>query len=165
MTDTPTANTLLDEDTAKFIYRHVSIMLAAANRENRPMVTRVYGCKVAPDRRSVTLFIPSTYNATLLENIRTTRSIAAVFTQPESHKTIQLKGNDAEILTVEAADHPVIQEYLKSLAEEIARIGYSNHFSHILAIPPEAMDTAIRFTPQTAFSQTPGPQAGKKLSA
>jgi len=165
MTDTPAPNAVLDEATATFIQRNVSIIMATTNAEKRPTVTRVYGCRVAADGGSITLYIASTYNAVLLENIRATRNIAVVFSQPNSHKTIQLKGNDAEIASLETADQPVIENYFKLMIEELTGLGYPDAFARAMVQPPEKLDTAIRFTPLTAFSQTPGPDAGKKLSA
>lgn len=165
MTDPVTPPPILDTETSAFIQHHVSINLAAANADNRPAVTRVYGCRVAPDRGSVTLFIPGVYNQSLLDNIRAARTIAVVFSRPGTHKTIQLKGTDAKITAIEESDWPLIKDYCTSLVEELLNLGYPDAFSKSMVLPLEKLDTAIRFTPLTAFSQTPGPEAGRKLQA
>ncbi|MCI0507789.1 MAG: hypothetical protein L0Z73_16995 [Gammaproteobacteria bacterium] len=65
----------------------------------------------------------------------------------------------------EETDHPIIRKYCESLAEELQSIGYSSAFAYAMILPLETLDTAISFTPLTAFSQTPGPHAGKQLTA
>ena len=163
MINNSTAAPILDQETAVFIQHHVSINMAAANTDNRAAVTRVYGCRIAPDRRVVTLFIPSAYNKVVLENIRVTGTIAVVFSRPGTHQTIQLKGTDARITAVEETDLPIIKNYCDSLVEELLNLGYPPAFVQTFVLPQQKADTAIHFTPLTAFSQTPGPQAGRKM--
>jgi len=163
MSDTSTPSPILDPETAAFIQHHVSINLAATSVDNRAAVTRVYGCRIAADRCGVTVFIPSAYNQAVLENIRATHSIAVVFSRPGTHKTIQLKATDARIDSVEKSDLPLIKNYCDSLAEELLSLGYPPAFVNTFVLPQHKADTAIHFTPLTAFSQTPGPKAGRKL--
>ena len=164
MSNTSTPKPILDPETAAFIQHHVSINLAATSADNRAAVTRVYGCRIAPDRCRITLFIPSMYNQSVLENIRATGSIAVVFSRPGTHKTFQLKATDASITEVDKSDLPLIKDYCDSLTQELLSLGYPHAFVQTFVMPQHKADTAIHFTPLTAFSQTPGPQAGRKLS-
>ena len=154
---------VLDQQTAAFIQHRVSINLATTDTHNRPAITRVSGCRPAPDNGSLTLFISSNHNQTVLDNIQTTHAIAVVFSSPSTHKTIQLKGTDARLVSLEESDYLLMQDYRNSMIEELQSIGYPPAFTEALIPPPETLDTGICFTPMDAYSQTPGPDAGKKL--
>jgi len=155
----------LDAQTAAFIQRHVSINLATTDADNRPAVTRVFGSRVSDDRAQITLFLSSSGNAAVLDNLRANGRIAVVFSRPSTHRTLQLKGTDARLVELQPDDLPLIAAYRASMIEELGNLGYPPAFTGSLIPPPETLDTAIRFTPQTAYSQTPGPQAGHKLPA
>lgn len=142
----------------------VSMNLATRDRNLIPAVSRAYGCHVSPDLKTVTLFIHGAHNQMLLDNIQANRVIAAVFSRPSSHQTIQLKGIDARRAEVTSADHAVISDYRQSFIEELQSLGYPHTFTEVMLLPLDKLDTAISFTPIEAFTQTPGPQAGKKLS-
>jgi len=155
---------MLDSQTVQFIQRYVSMNLATTDANNRPAVTRVFGCRVNETADQLTIFLSSANNQILLDNIRNTRNIAVVFSRPTTHQTLQLKGNDAELLPVAETDLAIINSYRESMVEELSSIGYPTAFTHSLIPPITQIDTAMRFTPITAFTQTPGPQAGKKIS-
>jgi hypothetical protein len=155
----------LDEDTASFIQRFVSINVATRNHDNRPAVSRAAGCRIAADRQQLTIFLSSLHNQTLLDNLRANHTLAVVFSRPTTHRTIQFKGNDAQILPVTMEDHPDIQAYRESFTQELLSIGYPPAFCDVIFPPLDEHYVAIRFTPERAYSQTPGPNAGKKISA
>jgi hypothetical protein len=163
MNESAQTGRVLDQQTAAFIQRHVSINLATTDTDNRPAVTRVFGCKLAPNNSSLTLFISSEHNQTVLDNILATHAIAVVFSRPSTHKTIQLKGTDARLVSLEKPDYLLMKAYRDSMIEELQGIGYPPSFTEAMILPPETLDTGVCFTPLNAYSQTPGPDAGKKL--
>jgi len=99
---------------------------------------------------------------TLLDDIAANGMIAVVFSQPSTHRTIQLKGTDARLVAVTAADRAVAARHLGAWVEDLCRIGYTPEFANALRGHPERI-VAIRFTPAAAFQQTPGPGAGQRL--
>ena len=88
--------------------------------------------------------------------------IAVVFSQPSTHRTIQLKGSDARVVKVTAADRAIAARHLRDWSEDLCRIGYTPEFANAVrgAAPRLA---AIAFTPSAAFQQTPGPGAGQPI--
>jgi hypothetical protein len=163
MSESTHTGQVLNQQTAAFIQHHVSINLATTDTANRPAVTRAFGCRLAPDNSSLTVFISSAHNRVVIDNVLATRTIAVVFSRPSTHRTIQLKGRDAKPVTIEPSDYPLLEAYRQSMIEELQSIGYPPAFTEALIPPPETVDTAICFTPMDAYSQTPGPDAGKKL--
>ena len=152
----------LDADNAAFIQGGVSVIVATRNAEYVADVVRGCGCRVSRDRRRVTVLVEPSRADTLLEDIAANGMIAVVFSQPSTHRTIQLKGSDARIVKVTAADRTIAARHLQDWSEDLCRIGYTPEFANAVrgAAPRLA---AIAFTPSAAFQQTPGPGAGKSL--
>ena len=153
----------LDAANAAFI--RCGVMVSVASRDSRHVasLSRALGCRVAPDRRRVTAFLAATQAEVLLRDLRDTRAIAVVFTQPSTHRTIQLKGTDASLGPPEPGDFALIEANAAALTTDVARLGYTETFARTM-LAFEADDVvAVTFTPTAAFAQTPGPQAGKRL--
>jgi hypothetical protein len=160
---TPVDNPLLDAANAKFIQSGVMVSVASRDARHVPSVTRALGCRVAPDRRRVTAFLVASQSEPLLRDLRDTRVIAAVFSQPSTHRTIQLKGTDATLGALEPGDAALIEANRIALTKDMAVLGYTEVFVRtILAYEPADL-VAVTFRPTSAFAQTPGPQAGKRL--
>jgi len=152
----------LDAGHAAFIQGPVSVIVASRNAELVADVVRGCGCRVSRDRRQVTVLIEPGRASTLLDDVAANGMIAVVFSQPSTHKTIQLKGTDARVVPVTAADRAAAQRHLREWAEDLGRIGYTAPFSAALHGGSGPL-AAIRFTPTAAFQQTPGPDAGQPI--
>lgn len=153
----------LDEANAAFIRCGVMVSVASRDARHVASVARALGCRVAPDRRRVTAFLLASQSEMLLRDLRDTGTIAVVFSQPSTHRTIQLKGTDAEVGPVAAGDTALIDANAAALIDDVAVLGYQEAFGRtFLAYEPHDL-VAVTFTPSAAFAQTPGPQAGKRL--
>jgi hypothetical protein len=153
----------LDEGTAAFVQGAVAINAASRGAGNAPVLARASGCRVAPDRGRVALFLARSKSEALIDAVRATRAVAAVFSLPSSHRTVQLKGADAEIVPPAPGDLDAVGRYIEAFAAEIEPLGYNAELARAL-LSLEAADLAvISFTPTAAFSQTPGPGAGAPL--
>ena len=154
---------LLDEANADFIQHHVAINVAACGAGNVPALTRALGCRVSPDRRRITVFVSPARAEGLLQCLHTNGAIAAVFSRPSTHQTLQLKGVDAVAAPLADGDRERIAAYRDSFVEELNKIGHSRAFAAavISALTDEAV--GVGFTPTAAFVATPGPNAGQRL--
>lgn len=158
------APAVLDAANAAFICSGISINAASARAGALPSIARASGCRVSADARTVTLLFASTLAAALLDDLRRGGAIAVVFSEPSTHRTLQLKGDDARILPIEAGDEALAAEYVTIFADGLDRLGYPGEVLRaVLAHEPGDL-VAVAFTPQAAFSQTPGPGAGTPLS-
>lgn len=155
----------LDEAQADFLTHHVSILIGSCNQRCEPSVARAYGCRVAADRRSITVFLAVAQAEAVIKDLRGGGGIAAVFSRPTSHRTLQLKGSRADIAALEPGDRELMRRYGKSFAEEVESIGFGASFGTSIMSGCEAEAVAVRFVPIAAFEQTPGPSAGQPLSA
>ena len=154
---------LLDDDHAAFIQGGISIIAASGDAANVPSLDRALGCRVSPDRRRVTIFLTISSARRLLEDIRRCARIAVVFSDPPTHRTIQLKGSDAAIASAVPADYEVARTYTESMVASVVAIGNPEPVVRAVMTCPADGLTAVSFTPGAAFIQTPGPRAGAPL--
>lgn len=154
---------MIDRDNAAFIQGGVSIIAASVGAGNDPRIARAVGCRVSRDRRRLTVLLSTLQSAELLEAIRASRAIAVVFTQPSTHRTLQLKGHDAEVGPATRADGALVRKYTAAFVAELGGLGYREEFVRsLLSCAPQDIVQA-GFTISAAFVQTPGPRAGAPL--
>jgi hypothetical protein len=154
---------LIDADHAAFVQRGVSISAAACGRNNMPSQSRAKGCRLSYDRLTLTLFFSASQAADLLRDIRDNGAIAVVFSEPPTHRTVQLKGKDARVSPMLDGDLRIVESYCDAFVQSLEPLGYSPPtIRTMLAYRPDDL-VAVSFTPAQAFSQTPGPGAGEPL--
>jgi hypothetical protein len=152
----------LDADHAAFIQGAVSVVVSSRNSQHVPDVVRGCGCRVTRDRRRVTVLVEAARAGSVLDDIAANGLIAVVFSQPSTHRTIQLKGSDARVARVTGADRVIAQRHLQAWVQDLQLIGYAADFAR--TVRGEAPDLiAVTFTLASAFLQTPGPAAGTRL--
>jgi hypothetical protein len=160
----PDPGALIDAEHAAFLTTAgVSISVGSRNADHLPNLTRGIGCRIADDRSRVSVFVIAEQSRDLLDDLRANRCVAAVFTEPHTHRTIQLKGRDAVIESLEAGDLKIIERYREVFTAELGALGYSGLFVRTLIDSSAGEVVAVSFSPAAAFSQTPGPKAGMPL--
>lgn len=160
----PGAASPLTETQAQFVQGGVGITAASGDAQGRPSLNRAVGCAVAPDRMRVTLLLRRSQAATLLADIERGGAVAAVFSQPSTHHTLQIKSADAVVHAPQAIDAAALARYVEAFHRELAPLGYTAGWTRALLGHAPADLVAISFTPQAIFSQTPGPRAGERLA-
>lgn len=154
---------LLDPGRIAMVAKGVSAIVASRGADLRPSIMRAVGSRISADGREVTVYLRRSQSEQLLRDIAQTGEIAVVFSVPSSHQTLQLKARQATQRPAGADDLPVLQAYLRSMEDEVGRVGYSPRYVAALLAAPLADVVAVRFTPTSAFDQTPGPRAGAAL--
>jgi hypothetical protein len=156
---------LLDEATAAFVQGAVSVIVAARNAGNEPDLVRAMGARVDSTRSRVTLFLVASQATAVLADVRGNGALAAVFSQPSTHRTVQLKGIDARVDAVGPEERAGFAEYREGMVRELAVVGQPPEYTRALLTFAPADLVAVTFTPTSAYTQTPGPNAGAPLSA
>ena len=159
----PPACACLPPDWIAMIARGVSTIVSSCGLDMRPSIMRAVGCAITPGGDSVTVYLSRPQSRQLLQDIASTGRIAAVFSEPVSHRTLQLKATEARIRCAEAADAPVLARYLASMEHEIEVVGFSPAFTRAMLACRLDELVAVSFAPSHAFDQTPGPKAGAAL--
>ncbi len=163
MANSTLADQVLDGQHAEFIRGPVSINVAGRSTQNLPVVCRGFGCRISQDMRQVTVLLYAAQSARLRGAIADNGAIAVVFSRPTTHETIQLKGSDGRETPIAPSDHDLASAYQAAFADELISLGYDSAFARAMMLPPDSQLVAITFTPSSAFSQTPGPDAGRQL--
>lgn len=156
----------LTTEQATFLQGPVSINVAASGRDGWPCVCRAQGCVVARDRRTVTVLLSARRGREVLDALDGGSGIAAVFSRPATHATLQLKAVHAARVPVNAALKACNARYAQRFADELVGLGYGTDLGKGIVRLMSASDlTALRFVPEIVFDQTPGPAAGRVLAA
>ena len=154
---------LLDEDNAAFIQTGISIVAASRDDGLVPSIARASGCRVSADRRAVSIFLPLSQAAEVVADVRRCARVAVVFSRPSTHRTLQLKADDARVRAATAEEAAIVARYVEAFSREIGPLGHTDDQARAI-FQCRADDLgAIDFTPNAAFEQTPGPKAGRPL--
>lgn len=141
----------------------VSLILSSADHALTPSVMRAVGSRIEDNGRRITAYLARGQSRQLLADIARSGRLAAVFSQPSTHLTVQIKSRRARIREAREDDQPHLQRYLHSMEDELAALGYPRTMAGaMLAHRPEDL-VAVEFEPDEAFDQTPGPRAGHRL--
>jgi len=154
---------VLPADLLALMRRGVSVIVGSRDRGHRPSLMRALGSQVAVDGSAVTVFLSQRQAAPLLADLQAGGPIAVVFSEPSTHRTIQLKASATEARRATPQDEPALQAYLLSMERELALVGIAAPMTR--AMLSYALDdlVAVGFQPEQAFDQTPGPRAGLAL--
>jgi hypothetical protein len=151
------------QDAALLRIEHLSILGASRGPGNIPFAARAVGYRFSSDFHQVTLFFSKTDARELLANIADNGRLAAVFSLPSTHQSLQLKGSDARIGKVAKADLELVNSYRRAFVDHLGKLGFARKaIETMLAFEPGDL-CAVTFTPSSAFSQTPGPNAGHAI--
>jgi len=155
--------TLTDEQAA-FLAGGVSLIIASRDMRRVPSLVRALGCRVDADRRTLTMWLEASASRQVLRDIEATGQVAAVFSLPSTHHTLQLKGSDARVVPVAAGDAELVEQHRQAFAADLIRIGYAREFAlAIHATAPGDEIAAVTFSVDAVFAQTPGPGAGQRI--
>jgi hypothetical protein len=157
------APSLLPPDLLAMIERGVSVVVGSRDAAMRPSLMRAVGSSVEGGGRSITLFVSRRQSRQLVQDIAATGHVAAVFSEPATHRTVQVKAARAELRNAVPEDEAVLARYLASMEHEIQRVGYPPHMTRAMLAHRLDDLVAISFEPELAFDQTPGPRAGTRL--
>ncbi|HCY63942.1 MAG TPA: hypothetical protein DHV59_14160 [Oxalobacteraceae bacterium] len=154
---------LIDAAHVLFMQSGVSMSIGGCDVGNNPWLSKAIGCRVAPDFCTVTVFAAASHSPELIAAIRQTGRISAVFSQPSTHRTLQLKGKDARIAAAEAGDQAIVAAYRDAFVRELLPLGFDEGPIYAFLDCDAGDILRISFSPCAAFTQTPGPHAGQPL--
>lgn len=141
----------------------VGVSVASRDAGHVPNLVRAVGHRVERSGE-VTVFLSRTDGRGVLEDLRANGAIAVVFSQPSTAQTLQLKACRVAIADACAADLDTVARCRDAMSAELVGAGFTREFAqHLLEAAPADI-VAVRFMPESAFDQTPGPKAGTRLA-
>ncbi|MEC5385405.1 pyridoxamine 5'-phosphate oxidase family protein [Uliginosibacterium sp. H3] len=154
----------LSEELVSFVQGRVSILVASCDPGLLTSVVFGLGCRVAPDRRRMTILLPGAQAAACIADVRATGRVAVNFGLPSTNRCVQFKGVDAVVEPVKPFDLACVEQHSHAFTDELLPLREMTRevLETILQYTPEDL-VAISFALSEGFVQTPGPGAGARL--
>jgi hypothetical protein len=156
---------IVDAAQATFMQGGVSISAASCGAHPFPSVCRVLACSVSEDRRRLTVAVARSCAQELLDDVAHSSRIAVVFSQPSTHRTMQVKGDHACPGVPDASLVEAVRIHSDAFVDEVVPLGFAAPLVRSLLDFPDDDIVAISFTPTASYDQSPGPRAGAPLQA
>ena len=155
----------LPPDLVAMMARGVSVIVASRDAALRPNLMRAVGSRVEEDGRTITVYLSRRQSRQVVQDLAATGHIAVVFSEPSTHRTVQLKASRLDMRNADPQDIPVLERYRESMEREIQQVGFAPPLTRAMLAHRLEDVVAVRFTPEQAFDQTPGPRAGTPLGS
>lgn len=156
---------LLSPEHIAMIGKGVSAIVASRNAALRPSLMRAVGTGISTDGSEITVYLARTQSRQLLQDLAATGHLAVVFSEPLSHRTVQVKSKAVRLRAADESDLPLLRRYLASMEYEVACVGFDADFVRAMLACELGDVVAVSFRPDEAYDQTPGPRAGSALPA
>lgn len=158
----PAVAGVLTEDLADFCQSGVSVILGARMPNGLPLAGIALAARIAGGEMRIFLREPA--NAPLLAAFDRGSPIAATFSEPRNHRSIQIKGIRVRRSEMEDGDADDVDRQVRRLEDGLVFLNYTRRFAASYCSYRGDELTAITFQPTEAFVQTPGPGAGEQLA-
>ncbi|WP_243384937.1 hypothetical protein [Geothrix alkalitolerans] len=162
----PTApSLLLDPELTRFLTGGLSINAGSASAAGVPSLCRAFGCRVDPGPGRLRLFFAGPQAVDLVRDATRSGALAVVFSEPPTHRTIQIKGQDARLEPLVDTDLACVTAYRAAFAQCLVFLGFTEGMVRTLLDCPDEALVGLSFTPSVLFNSTPGAQAGTPLTS
>ena len=145
---------------------HGPAVMYAGTRSERLHTTQTWvtGAVVHPDHETVTFFVPESRSEKIESNLKNNGKVALAFGLL-THEAYQLKGTYISSRPTDAKDWAVQEAYRAKVLSALLQASYPEQIAKPLALGfVYRPGIAITFRAEEIFLQTPGPEAGKKIS-
>jgi hypothetical protein len=154
----------LSEEFVAILQGPVNIVVASCDASLQGSVDLALGCRVWPDRRRISVMLRASQAAALLADVSASGRIAVNFARPSTNRSSQLKGSDARIEVARPLDFACVEKHVEDFVQELLPLREMPEPVLRAILHFERDDLAvISFTPEEAFIQTPGPDAGERF--
>ena len=154
---------MLTPELAAFCQSGLSVIVAVCRPAEAPVAVLGCGCLILPEDR-MRLLLPRPGNEALLAMVERGAGIAVTFSQPVTHRSIQVKGSRAVVTMPDEGDRLEAVRQSQGMRWELVEVGYPPAFAEAFcSVDPDTV-VAVDFTLEAAFVQTPGPGAGAELN-
>jgi len=153
---------LLTPEVVTFVHGGVVAMVGSASPDLAPALTRGFAPRVAPDRRTIDVFVGRAQSTTCLANLSAGASMSVIVGNPVDYRGIQFKGTAAGQRDAGAGDAAWLDRCRRLYVEALDRIGIPPVYGERLWCRDMV---CLTLAPTALFRQTPGPGAGAPLAA
>jgi hypothetical protein len=151
---------LLVPDLVAFAHGGVAVFVGSSSVELVPALTRGFAPRVAPDRRTLDVFVGRAQSATSLINLVPGRPMTITLASPIDYRGIQVKGRSAGWGDPAALDAAWLDDYWRLFKANLDQVGFPPEYTTRLRCRDVVRITLM---PAAIFRQTPGPGAGSAV--
>lgn len=152
---------MISVELAEFIESGISVLVGSRDARLRPDCLRAAGAFADPALGELTVVLPKATSERTLANLRGNGRIAVTVTRAVDHRSLQLKGAVVEIRESTESERARIERYLEALALDWGMVGVPRKATLALNYWPSY---TVRLAVESLFEQTPGPDAGARIS-
>jgi hypothetical protein len=153
---------LLTPEVVAFVHGGVVAIVGSASADLTPALTRGFAPRVAPDRRTIDVFVGHAQSTSCLANLSTGASMSIIVGNPVDYRGIQFKGRVAGQRDAGADDAAWLERSRRLYVDALDRVGIPRVHGERLWCRELVCLTLV---PAALFRQTPGPGAGDPLAA
>ena len=154
---------VLTEELADFCQGGVSIIIAARSARGLPVAGIALACRITP-AGEMRIFLREPANVPVLAALDKGSPLAVTFSQPRTHRSIQVKTPRAGRAEIEDGDLDAIARKMRLFEDELVLVNYSRRLAAFYCAYRDDEVVSVAFRPTDAFVQTPGPGAGEQLA-
>lgn len=147
----------------EFLNNRADVLLASCSLQLMPSVCWGMGCHIDPSGPHITVWLACAQSVALRADIEATGAVAAVFSEPYTNITLQIKGSNARVRKARKQDAMRLQRFLENLICQVGRLGVDETFVRTVFDQPLNSLIAVEFVGTSMFEQTPGPHAGRAI--
>jgi hypothetical protein len=150
----------ITDDLLELFASGVDMYVATRSADSMPESQVAMGLRVHADRRTMTVYVPTTHVALTLANLADNGQIAVTVSHPPDHRTVQLKGRSTGVRESTDADRAIQEVCRAALVDAFAVVGIPRALTRSMPWWPS---TAIELELRDIYLQTPGPNAGERM--
>lgn len=153
---------VLTEELAEFCQSGVSVVLGVSTISGQPIAGLALACRITSGG-TMKIFLREPANVPLLAALAGGAPIALTFSEPRTHRSIQVKADRARQVELETGDLELVARQVAFFESELVFINYTPRFAAYYCAYRDDELVALELMPRHAFVQTPGPGAGEQL--
>jgi hypothetical protein len=152
---------VIDPDIVELLESPCSLIVGTVAADGLPDATRAWGTRVLDDGARLRLLLAA--NATTsAHNLRTTKRIALTATNFGTFQSVQVKGHALSVGAADDRDRAVAQQFWTDCVHALHELDGSPADLLMRMVPADVI--VCEMTVDELFDQTPGPNAGTRLT-
>ena len=154
-------NVVIDEQLRNFLEHGVSMHLGTRTAKLEPNGARVTALAVEPGGEHIIVYVPDAQMAAVSADLATHAPVAVACARPQDDRACQLKGSVVEVRPAGAAEYDLVVRQWEGLRQQLETVGIPREATRTWVVWPS---TAVRVRVTAVFDQTPGPNAGARIT-
>lgn len=152
---------VIDQQLRTFLEQGVSMHLGTRTARLEPNGARVVALAVDQSGAVITVYVPDAQMPGVAADVTVNAPVAVACARPQDDRACQVKGEVVAVRPARPDEYDLVTRQWAALREQLEQVGIPREATRTWAVWP---CTAIQFRVTAVFDQTPGPNAGARLT-